>query len=111
MVLHTVKESGLGADEIPLNLHSDMFSIEIEGRVDLIISGMPEEFVTSNGGGLQGMKMFMYGWIDSTRGASGHVSFGSKTNREARARFLKGEQDLGEKNAWRKGATGYSICP
>lgn len=106
MVLHTVKESGLGADEIPLNLHSDMFSIEIEGRVDLIISGMPEEFVTSNGGGLQGMKMFMYGWIDSTRGASGHVSFGSKNQSGSESSFLERRAGSGRKKCLEKRGNG-----
>lgn len=81
------KESSLSTNDAFISSSSSerygsTYPIEIEGKATLFVSGMPEEIITTCGGELPGMKMFMYGWIDSERGASGHVSFPATDDNE-----------------------------
>ena len=104
MVLHAEIES-----ENTPKVHSRMHEIEIEGRVALFVSGMPEEFVTAAGGGLAGgMKTFMYGWIDSERGASGRVSFPAGGNHTS-SRKTPESAELKTRSVDEKGAGTFKM--
>lgn len=70
-----MKSSPSTGSAFPAHEHSGMHPIQIEGKATLYVSGMPEKIIETCEGELPGMKMFMYGWIDSERGASGRVSF------------------------------------